>query len=79
MMHTALSDNESNHENGSNLRQGHYVIVKEEWHSDEFTIWLHTMDLLACGKKWRGCFMAPVGNSRHLCIYSTCSKPGEAI
>jgi hypothetical protein len=38
MMHIALSDDESNHKNGSNLGQGHYVIVKEEWHSDEFII-----------------------------------------
>jgi len=78
-MHTALSDNESNHENGSNLGWSCYAIVKEEWCSDEFIIWLCMIDLLACGEKWRGCFVAPVGNSRHLCVHSTCSKPGKAI
>ena len=78
-MHTALSNDESNHKNGSNFRQGCYVIIKEEWHSDEFIIWLHMMDLLACGEKWRGHFVASIGNSRHLHIYSTHSKPGEAI
>jgi len=77
--HTALSDDKSNHENGSNLGWSRYMIVKEEWCSDEFIIWLHMIDLLACGEKWRGCFVAPVGNSRCLCVHSTCSKPGEAI
>ena len=77
--HTALSDDESDHENGSNLGRSRYAIVKEEWRSDEFIIWLRTIDLLACGEKWRGRFVAPVGNSRRLRGHSTRSKPGEAV
>jgi len=79
MTHTPLSDDESDHENGSNLGQSRYAIVKEEWRSDEFIIWLCTIDLLACGEKWKGRFVAPVGNSRCIHVYSTCSKPGIAI
>jgi len=79
MMQRALSDDESDHENGSNLRQSHYAIVKEEWCSDKLIIWLQMIDLLACSEKWRKCFVAPVGNSRCLCVHSTHSKPGVAI
>lgn len=47
-----LSEDESDHENGTNLRRGRYMIVKEPWRSNELIIWLRTMDLLACGEKW---------------------------
>ena len=77
--HAALSDDESDHENGSNLGQSHYTIVKEEWRSDEFIIWLRTIDLLACGEKWKERFVAPVGNTRRLRVHSTRSKPGNAV
>ena len=51
MMHRALSDDKSDHENGSNLRQNHYAIVNKQWCSDELIIWLWIIDLLACGEK----------------------------
>ncbi len=54
MLHTVLSDDESDHENGTNLGRSHYVIVKEAWCSDELIKWLRLIDLLACGEKWDG-------------------------
>jgi len=51
MLHTVLSDDESDHENGTNLGWSHYVIVKEAWCSDELIKWLRLIDLLACGEK----------------------------
>ncbi len=79
MTHKALSDDESDHESGSNLGQSRYAIVKEEWRSDELIIWLRMIDLLACGEKWRVRLVAPVGNSRRLRVHSTRSKPGNAV
>ena len=79
MTHKALSDDESDHENGSNLGQSRYAIVKEEWRSDEFIIWLRMLDLLACGEKWKARLVAPVGNGRRLRVHSTRSKPGNAV
>ena len=79
MTHKALSDDESDHENGSNLGQSRYAIVKEEWCSDNLIIWLRMIDLLACGEKWRKHLVAPVGNGRCLCVHSTRSKPGNAV
>jgi len=79
MTHRALSDDESDHENGSNLGQSRYAIVIEEWRSDELIIWLRMIDLLACGEKWRERLVAPVGNGRRLRVHSTRSKPGDAV
>jgi hypothetical protein len=79
MTHKALSDDESDHESGSNLGQSRYAIVKEEWRSDKLIIWLRMIDLLACGEKWRVRLVAPVGNGRRLRVHSTRSKPGNAV
>jgi hypothetical protein len=79
MTHRALSDDESDHENGSNLGQSCYAIVKEDWRSDKLIIWLRMIDLLACGEKWRERLVAPVGNGRRLRVHSTRSKPGDAV
>lgn len=81
MSHTVLSDDESDHENGTNLGRSRYVIVQEEWRSDELTKWLRMIDLLACGEKWDGRNVARRGNSRHLRVVSTPSrsKVGVAV
>jgi hypothetical protein len=79
MTHKALSDDESDHESGSNLGQSRYAIVKEDWRSDELIIWLRMIDLLACGEKWRVRLVAPVGNGRRLRVHSSRSKPGNAV
>jgi hypothetical protein len=79
MLHTALSDDESDHENGTNLGQSHYVIVQEAWRLDELIKWLRLIDLLACGKKWDGRNVARRDNVRHLHVRSTHSKEGVAI
>jgi hypothetical protein len=52
MSHAVLSEDESDHEDGTNLGQSHYAIVKEAWCSDKLIKWLRTIDLLACGEKW---------------------------
>ena len=52
MSHAVLSEDESDHEDGTNLGQSRYAIVKEAWRSDELIEWLRTIDLLACGEKW---------------------------
>jgi hypothetical protein len=79
MMHTVLSDDESDHKNGTNLGRSRYVIVQEEWRSDELIKWLRTIDLLACGEKWDGCNVARQGNGRRLRVVSTRSKGGVAV
>ena len=79
MSHAVLSDDESDHENGTNLGRSHYVIVKEEWRSDELIKWLRMIDLLACGEKWDGRNVARQGNIRHLRVVSTRSKDGVAV
>ena len=79
MTHKPLSDDESDHESGSNLGQSRYAIVKEEWRSDALIIWLRMIDLLACGEKWNMRLVAPVGNGRRLRVHSTRSKPGNAV
>jgi hypothetical protein len=79
MSHTALSDDESDHKNGTNLGQSRYVIVQEAWRSDELIKWLRLIDLLACGEKWDGRNVARRGNVRHLRVHSTCSKEGVAV
>jgi hypothetical protein len=79
MTHKVLSDDESDHEGGSNLGQSRYAIVNEEWRSDELIIWLRMIDLLACGEKWKVRLVAPVGNGRRLRVHSTRSKPGNAV
>ncbi|KAH9010274.1 hypothetical protein EDB85DRAFT_2161602 [Lactarius pseudohatsudake] len=79
MSHAVLSDDESDHENGTNLGQGHYAIVGEVWRSDELIKWLRLMDLLACGEKWDGRNVARQGNSRHLRLHSSRSKDGVAV
>ncbi|KAH9013609.1 hypothetical protein EDB83DRAFT_2321630 [Lactarius deliciosus] len=79
MSHVVLSDDKSDHENGTNLGQGHYAIVGEVWHSDELIKWLRMMDLLACGEKWDGRNVARQGNSRRLRLHSSRLKDGVAI
>ena len=54
MSHVVLSDDESDHENGTNLGRSCYAIVNEAWRSDELIKWLRTMDLLALGERWDG-------------------------
>ena len=79
MTHTVLSDDESDHENGTNLGRSRYVIVQEEWRSDELIKWLRTIDLLACGEKWDGRNVARRGNGRRLRVVSIRSKAGVAV
>ncbi|KAH9173933.1 hypothetical protein EDB89DRAFT_643451 [Lactarius sanguifluus] len=79
MSHAVLSDDESDHENGTNLGQGRYAIVGEVWRSDELIKWLRMMDLLACGEKWDGRNVARQGNSRRLRLHSSRSKDGVAV
>ena len=79
MSYSALSEDESDHESGTNLGRSRYAIVKEAWRSDELVIWLRTMDLLACGEKWDGRNVAQQGNSRRLRIHSPRSKHGIAV
>jgi hypothetical protein len=79
MSHAVLSDDESDHENGTRLGQRRYVIVKEEWRSDELIKWLRMTDLLACGEKWTGRLVAQSGNDRRLRIVSDRSKVGCAV
>lgn len=79
MSHAALSDDESDHENGANLGRSRYAIVKEAWRSDELIKWLRTIDLLAFGEKWGGRNVAQRGNGRRLRIHSTRSKDGLAV
>ena len=75
MKFTVLSDNKSDNKNSTNIRWSRYVIVQEEWCSDELIKWL----LLACGEKCDGCNVARPGNSKHICVMSTCSKDKEAV
>ncbi len=79
MSYAALSDDESDHEEGANLGRSRYAIVKEAWRSDELIKWLRTIDLLAFGEKWGGRNVAQRGNGRRLRIHSTCSKDGPAV
>jgi hypothetical protein len=79
MSYAALSDDDSDHENGAILGHSHYAIVKEAWRSDELIKWLRTIDLLAFGEKWRGRNVAQRGNGRRLRIHSTRSKDGEPV
>jgi hypothetical protein len=79
MSHTVLSDDESDHENGTNLGCSRYAIVKEAWRSDDLIKWVRTMDLLAFGEKWDGRNVARRGNGRRLRVHSSRSKDGAAI
>lgn len=79
MSYKALSDDESDHDGGTNLGRRRYAIVKEAWRSEELIKWLRTIDLLAFGEKWGGRHAAPKGNDRRLRVHSTRSKDGEAI
>ena len=79
MSYAALSDDDSDHENGTNLGRSRYAIVNEAWRSDELIKWLRTIDLLAIGEKWRQRVVAQRGNVRRLRIHSTLSKDGLAV
>ena len=79
MSYRALSDDESDHENGANLGRGRYAIVKEAWRSDELIKWLRTIDLLSFGEKWGGRNVAHRGNARRLRIHSTHTKDGSPV
>ncbi|KAH8978561.1 hypothetical protein EDB92DRAFT_1909152 [Lactarius akahatsu] len=79
MSRAALSDDESDHEQGTHGGQSRYSIVNETWRSKELVIWLRTIDLLACGEKWGGRNIARQGNSRRIRLHSTRSKDGIAI
>ena len=79
MSHAVLSDDESDHENGTNLGRSRYAIIKEAWRSDELIKWLRTIDLLAFGEKWDARNVARRGNNRRLRVHSTHSKDGTAI
>jgi hypothetical protein len=82
MSHAVLSEDESDHEDGTNLGQSRYAIVKEAWRSDELIEWLRTIDLLACGEKWNrpnGSNVAQRGNGRRLRVQSDRSKKGCAV
>lgn len=79
MSYAVLSDDESDHENGTNLGRSRYSIVKEPWRSDELIIWLRMMDLLACGEKWAGRNVAHQGNSRRFRAHSSRSKHGVPV
>lgn len=79
MTHAVLSDDESDHENGTILGQRRYAIVLEEWCSDELKTWLRMIDLLACREKWDGRNVARPGNGRRLRVVSNRSKRGVAV
>lgn len=83
MTYAALSEDESDHEKGTNLGRGRYVIIQEEWRSEELIKWLRMIDLLACGEKWDGRNVARQGNGRRLRVVSTGvrseSKSGVAV
>ena len=79
MSYAVLSDDESDHENGTNLGRSRYAIVKEAWRSDELIKWLRTIDLLAFGEKWDGRNVARRGNSRRLRVHSTRSRDGSPV
>lgn len=79
MSYAVLSEDESDHENGTNLGRSRYAIVKEPWRSDELIIWLRTIDLLACGEKWAERNVAQQGNSRRLRAHSSRSKHSVAV
>ncbi|KAH9020120.1 hypothetical protein EDB85DRAFT_1872697 [Lactarius pseudohatsudake] len=79
MSRSALSDDESDHEQGTHGGQSRYSIVNESWRSKELVVWLRTIDLFACGEKWGGRNIARQGNSRRIRLHSTCSKDGIAI
>jgi len=74
-----LSDDKSDHEQGTHLGQSHYLIVNEAWRSKEMVTWLRTIDLLTCSEKWGGCNVARQGNSRRIRKHSTHSKDGIVI
>lgn len=74
-----LSDDESDHEQGTHQGRSRYLIVNEEWRSKELIIWLRTMDLLACGEKWDGRNVARQGNSRRIRLHSNRSKDAVAV
>ena len=79
MTFTVLSDDESDHENGTNVGQSCYAIVQEEWRFDKLIKWLRMIDLFACGEKWDGRYVARPGNCKRLHVISTCSKDGKAV
>jgi hypothetical protein len=79
MSHTVLSDDESDHDGGTNLGRSRYAIVNEVWRSDELCKWLRTIDLLGFGEKWDGRQVARRGNSRRIRIHSNRSKDGTAV
>ncbi|KAH9000592.1 hypothetical protein EDB86DRAFT_522388 [Lactarius hatsudake] len=79
MSRSALSDDESDHEQGTHGGQSRYSIVNESWRSKELVVWLRTIDLFACGEKWGGRNIARQGNSRRIRLHSTRSKDGIAI
>ncbi|KAH9051246.1 hypothetical protein EDB87DRAFT_1572155 [Lactarius vividus] len=79
MSRAVLSDDESDHEQGTHRGQSRYSIVNEAWRSKELVVWLRTIDLLACGEKWGGRNVARQGNNRRIRLHSTHSKDGVAI
>ena len=79
MTFTVLSDDESDHKDGTNVGQRRYAIVQEEWRSDELIKWLRMIDLFACGEKWDGRHVARPGNCKRLHVVSTRSKDGKAV
>lgn len=79
MSPAVLSDDESDHEQGTRHGQSRYFIVNEAWRSEELVIWLRTMDLLACGEKWSGRHVARQGNTRRLRRHSSRTKDGTAV
>lgn len=79
MTYAVLSEDESDHENGTRLGCSRYAIVKEEWRSDELVVWLRMMDLLACGEKWAGRQVAQPGNGKRRRFHSSLSKDGVAV
>jgi len=79
MSRVVLSDDETDHESGTNLGQRSYGIVKEPWCSEELIRWLRTMDLLACGEKWDGNQVARRGNGMRLRIHSSLSNDRTAV
>ena len=79
MTYAVLSEDESDHKNGTNLGWSHYAIIQEEWCLDKLIKWLWTIDLLACGEKWDGCHVARQGNPKCLYVVSTCSKDSVAL
>ena len=79
MTSAVLSDDESDHEQGTHHGQSCYLIINEAWRSKELVVWFRMMDLLACGEKWGGRHVAHQGNSRCICKHSTRSKDGTAV